>query len=189
MIFYELDAQILIGQNLIEPSLNMRAILVGILAFAVAAVLAPATSRGSEIVHFRGYPVGTIVVKTSERRLYYVLDDNKAIRYPVGVGRAGRAWAGSATIAGKYLQPAWTPPAAIRRDRPSLPDVIPGGSPNNPMGAAALTLTRGQYAIHGTNSPGSIGGLVSYGCIRMFNQDIMDLYQRVSLGTRVVVLR
>ena len=92
-------------------------------------------------------------------------------------------------VAGKYLQPDWSPPAAIRRDRPSIPDVIPGGSPNNPMGAAAMTLTRGQYAIHGTNSPGSIGGYVSYGCIRMFNHDIMDLYQRVSIGTSVVVLR
>ena len=167
----------------------MRAILVGILGFAAAAVLEPATSRGSETVHFKGYPAGTIVVKTSERRLYYVLDDGKAIRYPVGVGRAGRAWFGTGTIAGKYLQPDWSPPAAIKRDRPGIPDVIPGGSPNNPMGAAAMTLTRGQYAIHGTNSPGSIGGFVSYGCIRMFNQDIMDLYQRVNYGTSVVVLR
>ena len=167
----------------------MRAVLVGLLGFGAAAILAPATSSGSEIVHFKGYPVGTIVVKTSERRLYYVLDDGKAIRYPVGVGRAGRSWAGHATIAGKYLQPDWSPPAAIRRDRPGLPDIIPGGSPNNPMGAAALTLSRGQYAIHGTNSPGSIGGFVSYGCIRMFNQDIMDLYQRVGYGTSVVVLR
>jgi lipoprotein-anchoring transpeptidase ErfK/SrfK len=167
----------------------MRAVLVGILGFVAAAILAPATSAGSETVHFKGYPAGTIVVKTSERRLYYVLDGNSAIRYPVGVGRAGRSWSGSASIAGKYLEPAWSPPAAIKRERPSIPDVIPGGSPNNPMGAAAMTLTRGQYAIHGTNSPGSIGGFVSYGCIRMFNQDIMDLYQRVSIGTSVVVLR
>ena len=171
------------------PSLNMRVILVGILGFITAAILAPATSSGSEIVHFKGYSVGTIVVKTSERRLNYLLDENKAIRYPVGVGRAGRAWSGSAIIAGKYLEPDWSPPAAIRRDRPSLPNVIPGGSRNNPMGAAALTLSRGQYAIHGTNAPGSIGGFVSYGCIRMFNQDIIDLYQRVGFGTSVVVVR
>ena len=184
MIFCEFAAQIQIG-----PSLNMRVILVNILGFVAAAILAPATSSGSEIVHFAGYSAGTIVVKTNERRLYYVLDDNKAIRYPVGVGRAGRAWLGSATIAGKYLEPDWSPPAAIRRDKPSLPDVIPGGSRNNPMGAAALTLSKGQYAIHGTNAPGSIGGFVSYGCIRMFNQDIVDLYQRVGFGTSVVVLR
>ena len=79
------------------------------------------------------------------------------------------------------------PPAEIRRDKPSLPDVIPGGSPHNPMGEAALTLSQGEYAIHGTNAPGSIGGFVSYGCIRMYNQDIMDLYARVSYGTTVVV--
>ncbi|MGA9561873.1 MAG: L,D-transpeptidase, partial [Pseudolabrys sp.] len=79
--------------------------------------------------------------------------------------------------------------AEIRHDKPSIPDLIPGGSPRNPMGAAALTLSEGEYAIHGTNNPGSIGGFVSYGCIRMYNQDIMDLYGRVSLGTRVVVLR
>src|SRR4249919_3516351 len=134
----------------------MRVILVCILGFVTTAILVPATSRGSEIVHFKGYSVGTIVVKTNERRLYYVLDDSKAIRYPVGVGRAGRAWSGSAIIAGKCLEPDWSRPAAIRRDKPSLPDVIPGGRRNNPMGAAALTLSRSEYAIHGTSAPGSI---------------------------------
>ena len=92
-------------------------------------------------------------------------------------------------IAGKYIQPDWSPPADIRRDKPGLPRVIPGGSPQNPMGAAALTLSGGDYAIHGTNSPGSIGGFVSYGCIRMYNQDIADLYARVSVGTPVIVTR
>jgi lipoprotein-anchoring transpeptidase ErfK/SrfK len=167
----------------------MRVILSGILAFVTAGILTPASSSAREIVHFKGYSTGTIVVKTNERRLYYILDDSKAIRYPVGVGRAGKSWAGTAIIAGKYLKPGWSPPAEIRRDKPSLPDVIPGGSPSNPMGAAALTLSEGEYAIHGTNAPGSIGGFVSYGCIRMFNQDIMDLYERVSFGTKVVVLR
>ena len=169
--------------------LGRHAMAVAVFAAAVALNVSHAEAR-PDMVAFRGdYSPGTIVVKTNERRLYYVLDDNKAIRYPVGVGRAGRAWSGSATIAGKYLEPDWSPPAAIRRDKPSLPDVIPGGSRNNPMGAAALTLSKGQYAIHGTNAPGSIGGFVSYGCIRMFNQDVMDLYQRVGLGTSVVVLR
>ena len=167
----------------------MRVAFLGILAFVTAGILAPASSSAREIVHFNGYSAGTIVVKTNERRLYYVLGDGKAIRYPVGVGRAGKAWSGTAIIAGKYLKPGWSPPAEIRRDKPSLPDVIPGGSPSNPMGAAALTLSQGEYAIHGTNAPGSIGGFVSYGCIRMYNQDIMDLYERVSFGTSVVVLR
>ena len=130
------------------------------------------------------------MVRTNERRLYLVLGDGRAMRYPVGVGRAGRQWAGRSYIEGKYVKPAWSPPADIRRDKPSLPSVIPGGSPQNPMGAAALTLSGGgNYAIHGTNNPGSIGGFVSYGCIRMYNQDIVDLYGRVGVGTPVIVTR
>jgi lipoprotein-anchoring transpeptidase ErfK/SrfK len=92
-------------------------------------------------------------------------------------------------IDGKHLAPAWSPPADVKRDNPKLPAVIAGGSPRNPMGAAALTLSGGQYAIHGTNAPGSIGGFVSYGCIRMFNADVLDLYSRVGFGTTVVVTR
>jgi lipoprotein-anchoring transpeptidase ErfK/SrfK len=156
-------------------------------AFAVCGASAPVAAR--EAVSFSGYAPGTIVVKTSERRLYYVLGGGRALRYPVGVGRAGRAWSGSTMIDGKYRNPAWSPPPAVRRDKPNLPLVIPGGAPTNPMGVAALTLSGGEYAIHGTNAPGSIGGFVSYGCIRMFNQDINDLYQRVAIGTPVVVLR
>jgi lipoprotein-anchoring transpeptidase ErfK/SrfK len=167
----------------------MRIAFLGVLAFTGAGILAPASTSARETVHFNGYSAGTIVVKTSERRLYYVLGEGRAIRYPVGVGRAGKAWAGHAIIAGKYIKPGWSPPAEIRRDKPSLPAVIPGGSPANPMGAAALTLSEGEYAIHGTNAPGSIGGFVSYGCIRMYNQDVMDLYNRVGFGTPVVVLR
>jgi lipoprotein-anchoring transpeptidase ErfK/SrfK len=92
-------------------------------------------------------------------------------------------------ISGKFVRPAWSPPAMIKREKPSLPDVIPGGSPKNPMGAAAMTLMGGEYAIHGTNAPGSIGGFVSHGCIRMQNADIMDLFGRVGVGTTVVVTR
>jgi lipoprotein-anchoring transpeptidase ErfK/SrfK len=162
------------------------AVAVGVSYLSVASD--PAISR--EIVHFRAEaPAGTIVVRTSERRLYYVLGDGRAIRYPVGVGRAGKQWSGVTRIDGKHLRPAWSPPADVRRDKPSLPSVIPGGSPRNPMGAAALTLSGGTYAIHGTNAPGSIGGFVSYGCIRMYNHDVVDLYGRVSVGTPVVVTR
>jgi lipoprotein-anchoring transpeptidase ErfK/SrfK len=108
---------------------------------------------------------------------------------PVGVGRAGKQWSGTSFIISKRIRPAWSPPAEIRRDRPSIPDVIPAGSPRNPMGAAALVLAHDEYAIHGTNNPGSIGGFVSYGCIRMHNHDIMDLFGRVSVGTPVIVTR
>lgn len=134
-----------------------------------------------------GYSAGSIVVKTSERRLYLVLGNGQALRYPVGVGRPGKQWAGSTRIDGKYRNPAWSPPDEVKRDKPSLPSVIAGGTPQNPMGVAAMTLSGGQYAIHGTNVPNSIGGYVSYGCIRMYNQDITDLFERVSVGTPVYV--
>jgi lipoprotein-anchoring transpeptidase ErfK/SrfK len=143
-----------------------------------------------ETVRLNGYPAGTVVIKTNERRLYYVISEGQALRYPVGVGKAGMAWAGTTSIDGKYIKPAWQAPESIRKDYTRLPPVVPGDSPSNPMGAAALTLSGGgQYAIHGTNNPGSVGGFVSHGCIRMYNQDIMDLYARVSVGTKVVVLR
>jgi lipoprotein-anchoring transpeptidase ErfK/SrfK len=143
-----------------------------------------------DVVSFIGdYSPGTIVVRTNERRLYLVVDPGHAVRYPVGVGKSGKQWAGTTRIDGKYQNPAWSPPAEVKRDVPSLPDVIPGGSPHNPMGVAAMTLAGGEYAIHGTNRPGSVGGFVSYGCIRMLNPDISDLYQRVSVGTTVVVTR
>jgi lipoprotein-anchoring transpeptidase ErfK/SrfK len=166
------------------------------IAVALAATLgagmlvSPAAEARPDLVGFHGdYSPGTIVVKTGERRLYLVLDPEHAMRYPVGVGKAGKQWAGSTRIDGKYRNPAWAPPAEVKHDKPSIPDLIPGGSPRNPMGVAALTLAGGEYAIHGTNMPGSVGGFVSYGCIRMYNADISDLYQRVSVGTPVVVSR
>jgi lipoprotein-anchoring transpeptidase ErfK/SrfK len=168
----------------------MRILSLGRLAFLTFTILSVSPSGARDIVHFSGYSAGTIVVKTNERRLYYVIGEGEAIRYPVGVGRAGMAWSGTASIDGKYIKPAWSAPASIRRDYSRLPEVIPSGSPANPMGAAALTLSGGgEYAIHGTNNPGSVGRFVSHGCIRMYNQDIMDLYERVGYGTKVVVLR
>lgn len=136
-----------------------------------------------------GVPPGSIVIRTTERRLYLVLDAGRAVRYPVGVGRTDRQWTGLSAITGKFVRPNWAPPAAVKRDKPSLPDMIPGGARNNPMGVAAMTLAGGDYAIHGTNSPKSIGGFVSYGCIRMFNEDIIHLYDRVRVGTPVLVTR
>lgn len=146
------------------------------------------SAEGRETVAFDiAVQPGTIVVKTAERRLYLVLENGAALRYSVAVGRTGQQWFGKVAVQGKYLKPAWSAPALIRRDSPRLPDVIPSGAPNNPMGAAALTLTGGEYAIHGTNRPSSIGNFASYGCIRMHNADILDLYERVSVGTHVMV--
>jgi lipoprotein-anchoring transpeptidase ErfK/SrfK len=152
---------------------------------AAVAMAAPAQAR--EVVAFREGSAGNIVIHTSERRLYYVLGDGHAIRYPVGVGKTGKRWAGKTYIDGKYRRPAWSPPKEVKRDKPSIPDLIPGGSPRNPMGEAAMTLSGGEYAIHGTNVPSSVGGFVSYGCIRMYNADILDLFARVSVGTAVIV--
>jgi len=153
----------------------------------VAAAMAQAATH--EVVRFEGYAPGTIVVRTSERHLYYVLDGYRALRFPVGVGRAGMQWTGVARVEGKYVWPAWQAPPSIRRENPRLPRVIPGGAPNNPMGAAALTLRGGEYAIHGTNRPSSIGRFVSHGCIRMYNRDIDALYALVPVGAPVIVLR
>jgi len=168
-----------------------------LLAAAVAAVVGalaiapqPASAHGNVVAVREEYPAGTIVVRQSERRLYLMLGSGRAISYPIGVGRQGMQWSGTVRIDGKYIQPAWSPPASIKRENPRLPDVIPGGSPHNPMGVAAMTLSGGgEYAIHGTNQPGLIGGFVSHGCIRMLNADITDLYGRVGVGTTVVVTR
>lgn len=169
-------------------TLSRRAWLKG---FSATALLA-ATSRGASagrLVRFEGYRPGTIVIVTHARELFFVHGRGRAIRYPVGVGKAGMAWHGRAYIARKDLRPAWRPPVDIRRRAPQMSGVIPGGAPNNPMGAAAMGLDRGNYAIHGTNNPRSIGRFVSHGCIRMHNADIIDLYRRAPVGTEVFVLR
>jgi lipoprotein-anchoring transpeptidase ErfK/SrfK len=169
--------------------MSLRIALALAATIAAGMLLTTQAEARPDIVDFQGdYSPGTIVVKTNERRLYLVLDPSHAVRYPVGVGKNGKQWAGTTQIDGKYRNPAWAPPAAVKRDKPSIPDVIPGGSPRNPMGVAAMTLAGGEYAIHGTNVPGSVGGFVSYGCIRMLNDDISDLYQRVSVGATVVVV-
>jgi lipoprotein-anchoring transpeptidase ErfK/SrfK len=175
-------------------NLKMRGkivLLAALAAFFGSLAMAPtlALAHGDMVSMSDSYLPGTVVVKTRERRLYLVLGGGKALRYPVGVGRAGMQWAGTSFINGKYISPAWSAPASIRRNYRSSPDVIPGGSPRNPMGVAAMTLAGGEYAIHGTNAPGTIGGFVSHGCIRMYNPDITDLYNRVSIGTRVVVVQ
>ncbi len=136
------------------------------------------------------YPAGTIIIKEAERRLYFTTGWGTAISYPIAVGRAGREWYGEARVAGKYLAPAWTPPAVVRQDHPSFPALIPGGSPRNPMGAAAIVLNRDEVAIHGTTRSmrRSVGTAASYGCIRMYNEDVLDLFHRVRVGTRVVAI-
>jgi lipoprotein-anchoring transpeptidase ErfK/SrfK len=131
---------------------------------------------------------GTIVVNVQERRMYLVTEGGKAIKYGVGVGRPGFDWAGTKNITRKTEWPTWTPPAQMLKRRPDLPRFMPGG-PENPMGARALYLGSSLYRIHGSNEPDTIGQAVSSGCIRMLNDDVIDLYGRVKVGTRVVVMR
>lgn len=130
---------------------------------------------------------GTIVVDTRSHFLYFVLGDGRALRYGIGVARDGFEWSGSHQITRKAEWPGWTPPAEMRKRQPGLPAHMEGG-PNNPLGARALYLGSTLYRIHGTNEPWSIGQNGSSGCIRMTNADVTDLYERVKLNTKVVVL-
>lgn len=133
---------------------------------------------------------GTILIKTSERRLYLVLPNGKAIKYGVGVGRRGFAWRGRKRITRKSEWPSWTPPTEMRRREAKKGRILPvtmKGGPRNPLGARALYLGGSLYRIHGTNAAHTIGGAVSSGCIRMLNSEVKDLYKRVRVGTRVIV--
>jgi lipoprotein-anchoring transpeptidase ErfK/SrfK len=130
---------------------------------------------------------GTIIIDTSNTALYYVLGHGRAIRYGVGVGRDGFTWSGVQTISRKAEWPDWYPPAEMVARQPYLPRFVAGG-PGNPLGARAMYLGTSQYRIHGTNDPSTIGKFVSSGCIRMTNEDVTDLFSRVNVGTRVVVL-
>lgn len=130
---------------------------------------------------------GTIVVDTPNRFLYYVLGNGRAMRYGIGVGRPGFEWSGVKKITRKAQWPSWRPPASMRKRRPDLPKFMEGG-PANPMGARALYLGSSLYRIHGTNEPRTIGTNVSSGCIRMMNKDVIDLYQRTRVGSKVIVI-
>lgn len=141
-----------------------------------------------QLVEFSSrYAPGTIVISTEQRRLYFVTGRGQAIEYGVGVGRPGFSWTGAKTITRKAEWPSWTPPAEMLRRRPDLPRYMSGGEAN-PLGARALYLGSSLYRIHGSNEPETIGQAVSSGCIRMTNEDVIDLYSRVRVGTKVVVL-
>lgn len=156
-----------------------------------ASVVATRNRGGSpikkQIVDYQSnYKPGTIVIETGERRLYLVLDGGKAMKYGVGVGRDGFTWAGTHRITRKAEWPGWTPPPQMRKRVPDLPAYMPGG-PENPLGARALYIGSTLYRVHGTSEPWSIGQAVSSGCIRLTNDDITDLYNRVQVGALIVV--
>jgi lipoprotein-anchoring transpeptidase ErfK/SrfK len=134
----------------------------------------------------RSYEPNTIIISTSQRRLYYITDNGQAISYGIGVGRLGFTWSGVTRISAKREWPSWTPPAQMRRRQPGLPSHMRGGI-DNPLGARALYLSSTLYRIHGSNEPHTIGQAVSSGCFRMTNEDVIDLYNRVRVGTKVIV--
>jgi lipoprotein-anchoring transpeptidase ErfK/SrfK len=131
---------------------------------------------------------GTIIISTKERRLYLVLGDGRALRYGIGVGRLGFQWGGVHRITAKKEWPGWTPPPQMLKRRPDLPRHMAGGI-DNPLGARAMYLGSTLYRIHGSNEPETIGTAVSSGCFRMTNEDVIDLYNRVKVGAKVIVDR
>ena len=147
----------------------------------------PARFRRQIVEYRTSEPAGTIIIDTPNTYLYLVLGNGRAMRYGIGVGRDGFTWSGVQTISRRAEWPDWHPPAEMIARQPYLPRYMAGG-PGNPMGARALYLGNTIYRIHGTNAPHTIGQRVSSGCIRLTNEDVADLYSRVNLGTRVVVL-
>jgi lipoprotein-anchoring transpeptidase ErfK/SrfK len=140
-----------------------------------------------QAVYYRSqHPVGTIIIETSERHLYLIESETRALRYGIGVGRDGFTWSGLLQITKKAEWPDWHPPPEMIARQPYLPRFMAGG-PGNPLGARAMYLGNTVYRIHGTNAPETIGHAVSSGCFRLVNEDVMDLYDRVPIGTRVIV--
>jgi lipoprotein-anchoring transpeptidase ErfK/SrfK len=163
------------------------------IAFAMSATYPsalPVQYRKTEVIDPTGETPGTVVIDTSQRYLYLVQPDGKALRYGVGVGKEGFGWTGEANVQNKQEWPDWVPPPEMLERRPDLPLRMSGG-PENPLGARAMYLWKDGkdtlFRIHGTNEPLTIGKAMSSGCIRMINFDVEDLYERVPLGTRVVV--
>ena len=170
--------------------MRAKAAIAGVLGLLVAASAGPAEA-GRIVDYPTDYPSGEILISQSAKRLYLILDARTAIAYPVAVAKRGKEWDGLARVAGKFVEPAWSPPDSVKRDHPELPEVIPGGSPSNPMGARAITLDRDEIAIHGTTRAmrASIGTAASYGCIRMLNEDVIDLFDRVAVGAPVMMMQ
>jgi lipoprotein-anchoring transpeptidase ErfK/SrfK len=162
------------------------------LALAAGFVLAAVNiekAGARELVNWDGGPeLGTIVVNTSERKLYYVLGKGMALRYDVAVGKQGMQWSGTTFVQSKRRNPGWSPTPRMRRENPRLPAYVKPG-PKNPLGVRALYLGWSAYRIHGTNAPSSIGRATSSGCIRMRNSDVKDLFERVHIGAPVHVIR
>lgn len=141
----------------------------------------------SEVSFPSSFTPGQIIVSFGDRKLYWIYKRGAAISYPIAVPRAQSCWQGVTSVSDKRVNPSWTPTPEMRRENPTLPAHMPGGHPMNPLGVRALYLGSSMYRIHGTDAPWTIGDAVSKGCIRMYNEDVLDLYPRVPMGTRVTV--
>lgn len=185
------------------PSFSSAKLLFVVMAFAcLAAETRPANAQlfwdwgggqdrdgsGRETVRFNPrYSAGQIIVSFGDRRLYYIARSGEAISYPIAIPREQDRWQGVTKVSDKKVNPAWRPTPDMLRENPKLPNWVPGGHPMNPLGVRALYLGSSTYRIHGTDAPWTIGTEASKGCIRMYNRDVLDLYPRVPVGTKVTV--
>jgi lipoprotein-anchoring transpeptidase ErfK/SrfK len=174
------------GADVAEPSARSNAIDLHAAEPGAHPAMDPRFARQT-VMYAGSEPPGTIIINTEQRFLYLVEGSGRAVRYGIGVGRPGFRWAGVKQITMKREWPEWRPPDEMIRRRPDLPRYMPGG-PENPLGARALYLGSSLYRIHGSNEPWTIGTAVSSGCIRMRNEDVIDLYDRVKVGTKVMVI-
>ncbi len=185
-------ADVQLHELLFKPKAEREAALQERRAQSGSASRSNASPIKRKMINFTEAPVGSIVIDTSDRRLYHVVKPGKAMVYGVGVGREGFTWTGTNSITRKAEWPGWTPPATMRAREAAkgriLPAYMPGG-PNNPLGARAMYLGNTLYRIHGTNQPSTIGQAMSSGCIRMANDDVEHLYSQVQIGTKVIVRR
>ena len=183
----------------------LRTLTTGVMAAALALPLAHSASAADDLISFLWgggsdwgggrqsvsfspqYKPGQIIVSFGDRRAYLITSQGQAISYPIAVPREKSRWQGATVISDKKINPPWTPTPDMRAENPKLPSFVPGGHPLNPLGVRALYLGSSSYRIHGTDAPWTIGQAVSKGCIRMYNEDVLDLYPRVPVGTRVTV--
>ena len=182
-----------------------RGFAAGALALSLSAPLSAPASAADDLISFLWggdaewgggrqtvsfspqYKPGQVIVSFGDRRLYLVTNQGQAISYPIAVPRDQSRWQGATVVSEKKINPPWTPTPEMRRENPKLPSFVPGGHPLNPLGVRAMYLGSSSYRIHGTDAPWTIGQAVSKGCIRMYNQDVLDLYPRVPVGTHVTV--
>jgi lipoprotein-anchoring transpeptidase ErfK/SrfK len=189
---------------MLSRSLFSRTLSAGVLAVALSAPLA-AKAQAQDLISFLWggssewgggrqsvsfspqFKPGQVIVSFADRRLYLVSSPGRAISYPIAVPREKSRWQGVTAVSEKRVNPSWTPTPTMRAENPKLPNFVPGGHPLNPLGVRALYLGSSAYRIHGTDAPWTIGQAVSKGCVRMLNEDVLDLYPRVPVGTRVTV--